>query len=224
MPLKLYYHPLASFCWKPLITLYENGVAFEPVLVDLFDERSAADFAAVWPIARFPVLRDEERDTTVAESTIVIEYLDTYFPGAVRFLPADPDLAWQARMWDRVFDSYVQEPMQKIVTDALRPAGGGDAHGVSQARTQLAQSYDLLEKHMARREWAVDGFGLSDCAAAPALFYANTVAPFTATHPRLTEYLARLMRRPSFARVLEEAEPWFRMFPLDPKPTRTPPI
>lgn len=222
MPPKLYYHPLASFCWKPLIALYENGTPFEPVLVDLADAQSAADFRAVWPMLKFPVLRDEERGATVAESTIVIEYLDAHFPGPVRFVAADADLAWQARMWDRVFDSYVQEPMQKIVTDVLRPAGGGDPTGVAQARAQLRQAYDLIEAHMDGRQWAVGDFGLGDCAAAPALFYANTVEPFVTSHPSLRAYLDRLQRRPSFTRVLREAAPYFPMFPLDPKPDPAP--
>ena len=63
-----------------------------------------------------------------------------------------------------------------------------------------------------------DGFTLADCAAAPALFYADTVAPFGAAHRELTAYLGRLMARPSFARVLEEAEPYFRLFPMEKKP------
>jgi glutathione S-transferase len=219
MSLKLYLHPLASFCHKALIALYENGVPFEPVVVDLGDERSRASFRAVWPMAKMPVLRDDARDRTVAESTIVVEYLDTYYPGTTRFLPADPDRAWQARMWDRFYDHYVQEPMQKIVTDRLRPAGENDAWGVAQAPAQLHRAYAVLEQEIAAKTWMMgDDFTLADCAAAPALFYANTVAPFGEPHRNLTAYLGRLMARPSFARVLEEAEPYFRLFPMEKKP------
>jgi glutathione S-transferase len=219
MPLKLYFHPLASFCHKALIALYENGVPFEPVVVDLGDESSRASFRAVWPMAKMPVLRDDARDRTVAESTIVVEYLDAYYPGTTRFLPADPDRAWQARMWDRFYDHYVQEPMQKIVTDRLRPAGENDAWGVAQAPAQLHRAYAVLEQEIAAKTWMMgDDFTLADCAAAPALFYANTVAPFGEPHRNLTAYLGRLMARPSFARVLEEAEPYFRLFPMEKKP------
>jgi hypothetical protein len=38
MALKLYFHPLASFCHKALIALYENRIPFEPIIVDLRDE------------------------------------------------------------------------------------------------------------------------------------------------------------------------------------------
>jgi len=219
MSLKLYFHPLASFCHKALIALYENGTPFEPVIVDLMDEASSAAFRAVWPMAKMPVLRDEARDRTVAESTIIVEYLDAHYPGTTRFLPADPDGAWQTRMWDRFFDHYLQLPMQKIVTDRLRPAGRNDAWGVEQASAQLHEAYEVLEQEIAAKTWMLgDTFTLADCSAAPALFYANTVVPFAETQKNLAAYVGRLMARPSFARVLEEAEPYFALFPMERKP------
>ena len=219
MSLKLYFHPLASFCHKALIALYENGIPFEPVIVDLSDATSRAAFEAVWPIAKMPVLRDDARDRTVAESTVVVEYLDAFYPGTTRFLPADRDRAWQTRMWDRFYDHYVQEPMQKIVTDRLRPAGDHDAYGVEQAKAQLPRVYALIERELDKRTWMMgDAFTLADCAAAPALFYANTVVPFGPTERRLRAYLGRLMARPSFARVLAEAQPYFTLFPMENKP------
>jgi glutathione S-transferase len=145
MPLKLYLHPLASFCHKALIALYENGIAFEPIIVDLRDEVSSAAFRAVWPMAKMPVLRDEARKCTVAESTIIVEFLDAHYPGSTRFLPADVDRAWQTRMWDRFYDHYVQEPMQKIVGDRLRPEGKNDFYGVQLAKDQLHTAYRVLE-------------------------------------------------------------------------------
>lgn len=221
MSLKLYFHPLTSFCHKALIALYENGIAFEPIVVDLADEVSSAAFRKVWPMAKMPVLRDEARDRTVAESSTVIEYLDAFYPGATRFLPRDPDRAWQTRMWDRFYDHYVQEPMQKIVTDRLRPAGQSDAHGVEQAKKQLLEAYKVAEPIMQSKTWAMgDDFTLADCAAAPALLYANTVMPFGRTETNLSAYLDRLMARRSFARVLEEAQPYFALFPMENKPQR----
>ena len=220
MALKLYLHPLASFCHKALIALYENRIPFEPIIVDLRDEASSAAFRAVWPMAKMPVLRDEARHRMVAESTVIIEFLDAHYPGLTRFLPADADRAWQTRMWDHFYDHYVQEPMQKIVADRLRPAGKTDAYGVDLAKAQLDQAYGVMEQEMESKIWAIgDDFTLADCAAAPALFYANTVAPFAETHKNLAAYLDRLMVRPSFARVLEEAQPYFHLFPLERKPT-----
>jgi len=220
MALELYFHPLASFCHKALIALYENGTPFEPIVVDLGNEASSAAFRALWPMAKMPVLRDEARDCTVAESTIVVEYLDMHYPGATRFVPADSDAAWQTRMWDRFFDHYIQHPMQKIVTDRLRSAGMSDALGVEEAKAQLHQAYAVIEQEIGAKTWMTGAaFTLADCSAAPALFYANTVAPFGDTQKNLKTYLDRLMARSSFAQVLKEAEPYFGLFPLERKPS-----
>lgn len=219
MSLKFYFHPLSSFCHKALIALYEARTAFEPVLVDLSDEKSSAMLRALWPVRKFPVLRDDARNCTVAESTVIIEYLDTYYPGATRFVPADPDLAWQTRMRDRFYDFYVHLPMQKIVGDRLRPGGATDSFGVEEARANLRRAYGIIDQDMAGRTWAVgDHFSLADCAASPALFYANTVEPIGAAHKNLQSYFGRLMLRPSYVRTIAEAQPYFDYFPMEPKP------
>jgi glutathione S-transferase len=219
MTLKLYYHPLSSFCHKALIALYEGPTPFEPVFVDLFDEKSSAALRSLWPLAKFPVLRDEARNCTVAESTVIIEYLDAYYPGPMRFVPADPDLAWQTRMRDRFYDLYVHLPVQKIVGDRLRPAGASDPFGVEEARAALRRVYGMIDQEMAGKTWAVgEAFSLADCAASPALFYANTVEPFGPGQKNLQRYFERLMSRPSYVRAIEEAQPYFVYFPMETKP------
>lgn len=215
MALTLYYHPLASFCHKVLLALYENDTPFRAEVVDLADEASSEEMLSFWPVGKIPVLRDEDRQQTVPETSVIIEYLDQHHPGSTRLLPADPELALQARLWDRFFDLYVNTPMGKLVTDRLRPAGQSDAIGVEQAEETLRRAYALAEQQLQGREWAIgDAFSLADCAAAPALFYADIVLPFSASHPSLAAYFDRLVERPSFARVLDEARPWFHMFPL----------
>jgi glutathione S-transferase len=118
MALTLYCHPLSSFCWKALIALYENQTPFRPHLVDLGDAKAASAFKAIWPIGKFPVLRDDAKDRTVPESTIIIEYLAQHYPGQARLIPADPGLALDARLADRVFDLYVHDPMPLAIGSA----------------------------------------------------------------------------------------------------------
>ena len=104
--------------------------------------------------------------------------------------------------------------MQKVVGDRLRPADARDAHGVAEARARIASCYGMLDKEMATKTWAMgEAFSLADCAAAPALFYGNKVLPFGESHKNLAAYLDRLKARPCFARVMKEAEPYFKMFP-----------
>ncbi len=219
MSLKLYYHPLSSFCHKALIALYENDVSFEPVFVDLGNEESSAGLRALWPVGKFPVLRDEARGNTVAEASVIVEYLDAYYPGPTKFVPADPDQAWRARMWDRFYDLYVHVQTQKIVGDHMRPADARDPFGVEQAATMIQRSYAMIDEMMAGKTWAMgDDYGLVDCAASPALFYANCAVPIGNATRNLNAYFDRLMSRPSYARALKEAEPYFNLVPLETKP------
>jgi glutathione S-transferase len=118
------------------------------------------------------------------------------------------------RLRDRFFDLYVNVPMQKIVTDKLRPAGKNDGYGVEQAKTLLQTSLGMIDQDMATKTWVMgDAFTMADCAAAPSLFYANLVLPFGATHKNAARYLGRLMERPSFARAVEEAQPYLKLMP-----------
>ena len=214
MSLVLHYHPLSSYCHKALIALYENDVSFTPQMVDLGDPQQRARFLRLWPIGKFPVLEDPARGKIIPESSIIIEYIERHHPGKERLIPDDPEQARETRLLDRFFDLYVHEPMQKIVGDRLRPEGAKDAHGVDHARKTMRTALGMLEQDMASRTWATgETFGLADCAAAPALFYANKLMPIAGQHPNVASYLDRLMQRPSYARVLLEAQPYFSMFP-----------
>jgi glutathione S-transferase len=214
MPLTLHFHPLSSFCWKALVGLYELEVPFEKKIVDLGNEAERAALVALWPVGKFPVLRDDANGATVPESTIILEYIDAKFAGAKRLVPADADRALECRQEDRFYDLYVHLPMQKIIGDRLRPEGKRDPFGVDEAKRQIAKAYAIADARLRGRTWALgDEFSMVDCAAAPALFYANKVVPLQGSHPNVAAYLERLTARPSFARVLAEAEPYFAMFP-----------
>jgi glutathione S-transferase len=216
MSLTLHFHPLSSFCWKVLIALHENDIPFVPKAVDLGNEAERAALLKLWPIGKFPVLRDDMQDRTIPESSIIIEYLDHRYPGRTRFIPADPDLSLQTRLRDRFYDLYVHLPMQKIVGDRLRPDGNKDPRGVEEARAQLRTAYGMIERQMTSGAWAMgDAFSLADCAALPPLFYGSMVEPFGDGHVNLNAYYGRLRARPSVARVMADAEPYFHMIPKE---------
>jgi glutathione S-transferase len=216
MSLVLYQHPLASFCQKVLVALYENETSFRSVVVDFGNETSRAELFALYPLGKIPVLRDESVRRTVPETSIIIEYLDQNYPGRTPLLPRDEVLRLETRLWDRFFDLHVQEPMQRIVADRLRPAGEKASRGAAEARAALHRAYDMIEARMrGRGGWAVgDAFSMADCAAAPALFYAGIVEPFGSGHAAIAAYFDRLVDRPSFARTLAEARPYFHLFPF----------
>lgn len=213
MTLTLHEHPFASCCWKALIALYERDVPFERHFVG--DTADRARLAELWPLASIPVLVDERAGLTLPESTAIVEYLDGH-GDSPPLVPAEPDAALRARLWDRLLDGHVMTPMQKIVGDSLRPEGRGDAQGVGEARAQLDRAYALLDSRLPETGWLAGPiFTLADCSAAPALYYARVVHRWSEDdHPALTRYFAALTSRPSVARVVDEAREFRSVFPL----------
>lgn len=213
MSLVLYSHPLAAYCWKVLIALYEKDILFEARMVNLGDPDARAAFEALWPTAKIPLLEDNGH--VVPETSIMIEYLDHKHPGQALMLPRMQEDQLEVRLWDRVFDNYVMDPMQRFVAQHLRPEGERDARELESARRALASAYALIDTRIGARTWAAgEAFTLADCAAAPSLFYAATIEPFAAEHTRLSAYFERLMARPSVARTIKEAGPFFQYYPL----------
>jgi glutathione S-transferase len=179
-----------------LIALYENATPFEPRMLGPGDTPEMAELAARWPLKRFPVLVDDGR--TVMETTIIIEHLGLYHPGSVRLVPDDPRTALEVRLMDRFFDNYIATPQGRIVFDSLRPPADRDKLGVADCRTMLDTAYGWLDKVMAGRQWAAgDAFSLADCAAAPALFYADWTHPIGQAFQNVHAYRRRLLERPS---------------------------
>jgi glutathione S-transferase len=212
MSLTLYAHPFSSYCQKVLIALYENRTPFTFRMLAFGDEQAAAELTKLWPLERIPVLVDDGR--AVVETSIIVEHLDLHHPGPVRLIPEDRSAALEVRMMDRFFDNYVMTPMQRIVFDAIRAPGRRDAQGVAEARALFDKAYRWLDDRMKGREWAAcDVFSLADCAAAPALLYADWVHPIGADLPNARAYRSRLLARPSYARTLDEARPYRHLFP-----------
>lgn len=212
MSLVLLGHPFSSYCLKVIVALYENATPFELRLLWNGDQAADAEFAVRWPLKRMPVLVDGGR--TVIESSIIIEYLGLNHPGPVPLIPADAGAALEARRMDRIFDNYVMTPMQRIVFDHLRPADQRDPRGVADARALLDSAYAWLDEALQGREWAAgDDFSLADCAAAPALLYADWVHEIPSARARVRALRGQLLARPSIARAVDEARPYRKLFP-----------
>jgi glutathione S-transferase len=210
MSLTLYAHPFAAYCWKALIALYENSTPFSYRLVE--DAAGWAELESLWPIKKFPLLRDG--DSTVAESSIIVEYLTRHYPGRTQMIPQNDDAALKARFMDRFFDNYVMTPMQTLVLDRMRSETERDAKGVADARKILDIAYGWLDERLIPEMWAAgDAFSLADCSAAPALFYADWVHPIGDQYLAVRAYRRRVLGKPSVSRVVNEARPYRRLFP-----------
>ena len=213
MSLALYGHPFAAYTQKALIALYENGTPFEFRCIGPDTPQHSTDWLRRWPIGKFPLLVDGERN--IVETSIIIEYLQLAHPGPVRLLPADPMAALEVRFLDRFFDLYVMSMVQRAVEGAITGDSVKRQEGLEFAERKLELAYVWLEGELTGRTWAAGtDFTLADCAAAPALFYADWTHRISDEFPALRAYRARLLARPSFARAVDEARSFRPLFPL----------
>jgi glutathione S-transferase len=213
MSLALYGHPFSSYTQKVLIALYENGTPFEARNLGPDSPRHSAEWLRHWPLRKFPLLVDGERN--IVETSIIIEYLQLEYPGPVRLLPAGAMAALEVRFLDRYFDLHVMNVMQLAVDGALTGDPLKRRDGLALAVNKLDLAYAWLEGHLGGRTWAAGAdFTMADCAAAPSLFYADWTHRIGETFPVLRDYRARLLARPSFARAVDEARSYRPLFPL----------
>jgi glutathione S-transferase len=211
--LALYGHPFSSYTQKVLVALYENGTPFDFRCIGPDTPEHTAEWARRWPLLKFPLLVDGERQ--FVETTIILEYLELAHPGPFRLLPKLPLAALDVRFLDRFFDLHVMNVMQHAVNGALSGDATKRRDGVALAQEGLERAYAWLEQHLTGKVWAAGSdFTMADCAAAPALFYADWVHRIPEACPALRAYRARLLARPSFARAVDEARYFRHHFPL----------
>jgi len=213
MTLALYGHHFSSYTQKALIALYENATPFDFRGLGPDQPENSVEWVRLWPLKKMPVLVDGER--TVAETSIIIEYLQIHHPGPVKLIPEDPAAALDVRFMDRFFDLHVMEAQQVAVASKLGHIPMTPEDGMQVTRTRLDASYAWLDTYLKGREWAVgDAYSLADAAASPSLFYADWTYPIPETFANLKAYRARLLKRPSFARAVDEARYFRQYFPL----------
>ena len=212
MTLELFGHPFSSYCWKVQIPLDADGTPHAYRNLDPSEPGGMEALKEVWPIGKFPVLVDD--DEVIAEATCIIEHLQANHRGPNVWIP-DGEHGRRVRFLDRFFDLHIQGNMQPSVNHALRPEGRGDAFGAEQGLQALRIAYDWLEANLPDREWAAGNtFTLADCAAAPALFYADWIEEIGDSRPRLKAYRARLLAHPAVQKSVEGARPYRAYFPL----------
>lgn len=212
MTLELFAHPFSSFCWKVQIPLAADGTEYTYHNVDPSNPAAGEEMVRLWPLGKFPVLVDD--GDVVVETTCIIEHLQAKHPGPNVWIP-EGDAGRRVRFLDRFFDLHVQGNMQPTVNNAIRGEGHRDPFGAELGLNKLRIAYDWLEQNLPDSEWAAgEAFTLADCAAAPALFYADWVEEIGDKRPRLQAYRARLLAHPAVSESVEGARPYRHYFPL----------
>ncbi|MFQ5995580.1 MAG: glutathione S-transferase family protein [Acidiferrobacterales bacterium] len=205
--MKLYHFPLSTYCQKTIMAFHEKEVTFTPELVDLRNEAERNDYLKLYPLGKVPLLVRED-GWMIPESTIIIEYLDTHFDTGTRLIPDDAELARQVRFRDRMFDLYLNESVASLLFQSWKPEDERDQELIEKSHFRVGVMYKFIEDDMTNKEWAVgDFFSMADCAAAPALFCAQQVAPFV-DRKVINQYWQRLNARSSWQKIMEEAAPY----------------
>lgn len=202
--MKLYYHPLSTYSQKVLIALYEKGLDFEGEVVSLMNPEARDQYREVYPIGKVPCLQLEDGHL-IPESSIIIEYLDPLAEPTL--IKGNADEKRKIRFKDRMLDLYLNDSVGTLFFQNMKPEAERDQERIDKANFHIATMYGFMENELGMQPY-VNGeeFLMSDCAAAPALFYAEQVAPF-AEHKNISAYWERLKSRPSIQRTHEEAAP-----------------
>ncbi|MDE1464078.1 glutathione S-transferase family protein [Spartinivicinus poritis] len=210
--MKLYYHPLSTYSQKVLMAFYEKEVEFTPHIVNLMDETSKKEYKEIYPLGKIPLLMCDD-DHMIPESTIIIEYLDTHFTTGTKLIPDDKDTARQVRFIDRVQDNYLNDNIATLFFESMKPAEKQDPEKQAKAKEQLDIMYHYMNKQYSETTFAKgDDFTMADCSAVPALFYAQKIYPFE-QFEGIKAYYKRVSERPSYQKVLAEAQPYLeKMF------------
>ncbi len=202
--MKLYYNPISTYSQKVLIALYEKGLDFEPEIVNLMDADARARYRDVNPLGKIPCLQLEDGHI-IPESSIILEYLDPLAEPTL--IKGNADETRRIRFKDRMFDLYLNDPIVTLLFQGMKPESEQDPERIEKARFHVATMYSFMENEFGKQSYANgEEFLMADCAAAPALFYAEQVVPF-AEHKNISAYWERLKSRPSVQRTHEEAAP-----------------
>ncbi len=198
--MKLYYATASSYCQRVLIALCEKRINFTPIQVNLFDPEARSHYMQINPFGKIPTFITED-GLVIFEASIIIEYLEQRFPNEPRLIPADPELALEVRLLERVIDVYINGGRETLFADTQRPIEERGGKQVIKAKWLLETACALLDQRLQGRTWlAGEEFSLADCAAAPTLTYLRIVYSYKHL-PRLTDYVRRLEARASVKQV-----------------------
>ncbi len=207
--MKFYYHPISSYCQKVLVAMYEKGVEFEPHIVSLMDPEMRAQYRDIYPMGKVPLLVVDD-DHLIPESSIIIEYLDSV--ADPELIVGDAEQRRKIRFKDRMFDLYLNDSVSTLLFQGMKPDPERDQERIDTSKFRIETMYGFMEQEFGNQPYANgEEFSMADCAAMPALFYAQRTAPFDA-YENISAYWNRLASRPSIRRVISEAEPHVRAF------------
>lgn len=206
--MELYFSYPSPYCQKVLIALYEKKIAFVGKLVNLADPADKAEYQAIYPLGKVPLLCTDD-NKLVPESSIIIEFLDQVEP-AHRLIPLETDHARNVRLWDRLADQYLCASVMNMLMESRKPTAQQNAADIERWSRTLGTMYRMIDDQLARFPYLAGmEFSMADCAALPGLYYSSQFASLKG-FPRLSSYFESLMLRASVMRVVDDAAPYIK--------------
>ena len=178
--MNLYSGNTCPFSHRCRIVLYEKGMDFQVIDVDLFNKPE--DIAVINPYNRVPVL--VERDLILYEPNIINEYIDERFPHP-QLMPADPIMRARARQllmtMEREIFAYI-DPLEKNAKTAdksrqqIREQLTQMAPVFVKQKHMLGDEFSMLDVAIAPLLWRLDHYGIDlGKQAAPVMKYAERI-------------------------------------------------
>ncbi|AEV26191.1 MULTISPECIES: glutathione S-transferase N-terminal domain-containing protein [Azospira] len=192
--MNLYSGTTDPFSHRCRIVLFEKGMDFQVIDVDLFNKPE--DIAVINPYNRVPVL--VERELILYEPNIINEYIDERFPHP-QLMPADPIMRARARQllstMEREIFAYI-EPLEK------------NAKTADKARTEIRNRLTELAPMFAKQKFMLgDEFSMLDVAIAPLLWRLDHYGiDLPKTAAPLMKYAERIFSRQGFIDALTPSE------------------
>ncbi len=204
MVIKLYDAVPSSNCDRVKIVLYEKGLDYETVRIDLQKgEQKTPEFLRLNPYGKVPVLVDDGK--VLFESCIINEYLDEKYPNPP-LMPNDP----YARAWGRVLIDYgliyLHAPYWALRGEMLKEEAKRDWKVIDQKREMLQGLLQYLEIELADKPYFLGEISLSDIALVTRFFRMESYGALPAPSlPRLDAWLQRMKARPSVRSIHKDS-------------------
>jgi glutathione S-transferase len=193
----LYFAPLAC-SMATRIALYEAGGAATFIQVEGKTKRlpDDGDFRDVNPLGQVPVIRTDQ-GPLLTENSAILQYVARRHPEA-KLLGRDDELPW-LQQWV----SFVSTEVHKgVFTPLFDAASSEETKGAALRRA--ASRLDVLEKHLAGREYLLDSFTIADAYLTTVLNWCRAVSLDLNRWPAVMDYFRRMQARPSVARAMQE--------------------
>lgn len=193
---KLFEHPLSPYAQKVKLALYEKGIAFEALTPDIFGD-GTPEFTKSSPRREVPSLIDG--DTTVFDSTIILEYLEDKWP-TPPMLPSSPAERARVRMLEELCDTYFEAINWGLAEIRVfgRAKGALAAEMEARAARQIAGMHQRLERELGERAYFNGAsFGWGDLSVWPYVSGAAGQGFPPPAGSKLAAWLARVSERSS---------------------------